>query len=103
MPPLDFGTGYHEWAVEFIQPPADIVAFTKIVDIELQKLNSDYAAKRHLDLVLSPLQIHVLSKGRFSQWMKARNKYGSQNKVPRLSTTRNHLESLLNFDQSINQ
>ena len=100
---LDFGTGYHEWAVEFIQPPADIVAFTKIVDIELQKLNSDYAAKRHLDLVLGPLKIHILSKGRFSQWMKARNKFGSQYKVPRLSTTRNHLESLLNFDQSINQ
>ena len=87
--------GYHEWAVEFARPPRSLSAFAKTLDAELQRANSDYAAKRSGDLALVPPRVHAVAPGTFAAWMRARGRLGGQGKVPRLSGTRDHLESLL--------
>ena len=86
--------GAHEWVVEFVRPPRDLAAFAKTLDAHLQALNSDYAAKRRLDLVLTELIVNAVAPGTFCDWMRARGKLGGQGKVPRLSATRTHVESV---------
>ena len=81
------GLPLHEWYVEFAQPPADISAFSVIVDKQLQQLNPYYD-----DLIsgsiLRPLEIRPLQKDGFRQYMKSQGRLGGQNKVPRLSNDR---------------
>ncbi|GAB4251470.1 MAG: GH3 auxin-responsive promoter family protein [Saprospiraceae bacterium] len=89
--------GGHEWLIEFEQAPADIDAFASILDQELQNLNSDYEAKRYHNMALEQLRVHPLPPGTFAKWMKARGKFGGQNKVPRLSNERKYVESILQF------
>ena len=91
------GKGAHEWIFEFNNIPDDIYDFTEILDENLKKLNSDYAAKRNKDLVLQKPIIHIVSSGFFYKWMKAQNKLGRQFKVIRLSNNRKYLDSILNF------
>lgn len=87
--------GYHEWLIEFTKPPADLRKFMEMLDGKLQELNGDYASKRKNDLGLLMPEIHVLPRGTFYQWMKRRNKLGGQNKVPRLSNSREYADSIL--------
>lgn len=86
--------GCHEWAIEFINEPADNQVFAKILDDNIRQLNSDYDAKRYQDLVLENLKIHSLPRGTFYEWMRQRGKLGGQNKVPRLSNNREYLEEI---------
>ncbi|RME53275.1 hypothetical protein D6783_02450, partial [Candidatus Woesearchaeota archaeon] len=86
-----------EWLIEFEQAPADIDAFASILDQELQNLNSDYEAKRYHNMALEQLRVHPLPPDTFAKWMKARGKFGGQNKVPRLSNERKYVESILRF------
>lgn len=90
--------GGHEWAVEFDRKPDDLERFTEVLDGTMRQLNSDYDAKRRGDMVLAPPVLHVLAPGTFHAWMKERGKLGGQNKVPRLSNERTHLEALLNYE-----
>lgn len=87
---------YHEWFVEFANPPADMAAFSKRVDEAMQKKNIYY-----FDLItgniLQPLIIRSLIKGAFQQYMKSEGKLGGQNKVPRLSNDRKIAEGLTPF------
>ena len=85
----------HQWVIEFAKKPQDVAAFAKILDSELQSLNSDYEAKRYKDITLQPLEIIVAREGLFSDWLKSRGKLGGQNKVPRLSNTREHIEKII--------
>ena len=39
--------GSHEWLIEFEKKPDDINKFMEILDLNLQRLNSDYEAKRY--------------------------------------------------------
>ncbi|MFM2375434.1 MAG: hypothetical protein RLZZ165_531 [Bacteroidota bacterium] len=94
--------GQHEWLVEFIQPPTSQEDFMKILDDELQTLNGDYAAKRKNDLGLLPPTLHTLRTGTFYQWMKQRNKLGGQNKVPRLSNSRDYADAILELHEQQN-
>jgi len=87
--------GSHQWLIEFIKPPWDLAAFGKALDKALQSLNSDYEAKRIGDLALGPPQIVVLPEGTFSKWLESRGRLGGQNKVPRLSNTREYVEAIL--------
>ncbi len=87
--------GAHEWVVEFDRAPGNLDAFAKTLDRHLQDLNSDYAAKRRLDLVLVRLIVNIVEKGTFNAWMAQRGKLGGQGKVPRLSNERKHLEAIL--------
>lgn len=85
--------GAHEWLIEFSTPPADIENFAEILDAELQKLNSDYEAKRLLSL--ERLKIHTARPHLFTDWLKEKGKLGGQHKVPRLWNDRTHIEQLL--------
>lgn len=87
--------GHHQWLIEFVTAPESLQAFTQVLDAELQQLNGDYAAKRKRDLGLLLPVIVSLPKGTFYKWMKRRDKLGGQNKVPRLSNARDHVESIL--------
>ena len=87
---------YHEWFVEFANPPQDMAAFSRRVDEAMQKKNIYY-----FDLItgniLRPLIIRSLVKGAFQQYMKSEGKLGGQNKVPRLSNDRKIAEGLAPF------
>ena len=85
----------HQWLIEFAKPPQDLARFAALLDERLQQLNSDYEAKRYKNITLQPLEIVKARTGLFAEWMKLRGKLGGQNKVPRLSNSREHIEQLL--------
>ena len=89
--------GGHEWVIEFGKIPDDKDKFIQDFDLELNKLNSDYEAKRRGDLVLSIPKIHFTPTGTFYKWMESRGKTGGQNKVVRLSEDRTLIENLIEF------
>ncbi|MBS1773489.1 MAG: GH3 auxin-responsive promoter family protein [Bacteroidetes bacterium] len=89
--------GAHEWIIEFENLPCPIDVFTTEMDKALQKINSDYEAKRHKDIALRMPIVHVMPKDGFKRWLKGKGKLGGQNKVPRLSNERHFLEEILPF------
>lgn len=95
--PVFSGTGNkgsHEWLIEFRKEPADIELFTLKLDEALKEVNSDYEAKRYKDLNLVMPVVRALPEGTFYRWLKEKNKLGGQNKVPRLSNSREYIEDL---------
>jgi len=90
------GLPFHEWYIEFDIPPENMIAFAKLLDDHLQKLNAYYK-----DLVsgkvLSPLKIVKIKRGGFLDYMKSIGKLGGQNKPPRLANDRMVAEKLNNF------
>ncbi len=88
-------SGAHEWIIEFGKAPKNIEAFADDLDAALREINSDYDAKRHKDIALQRLILHPVPKGTFYTWMRKRGRLGGQNKVPRLSNSREYLEDLL--------
>ncbi|MCW8897199.1 MAG: GH3 auxin-responsive promoter family protein [Flavobacteriales bacterium] len=88
-------SGKHQWLIEFEKTPDNLSHFTAILDEELKNLNSDYEAKRHKDIILSPPELIPIAKGTFHQWLKSKNKLGGQHKIPRLSNNRNFVEEIL--------
>ncbi len=93
-------TGRHEWLIEFSSPPSDLDEFTRILDAELQKVNSDYAAKRYKNLTLQMPRVHRAKKDLFQHWLKQKGKLGGQNKVPRLYNSRKFIDELLQLNES---
>lgn len=91
----------HQWLVEFAVPPASAEEFAQVLDNALQQINSDYEAKRHDDITLQRLELVVARDGLFEAWMSSRGKMGGQNKVPRLSNSREHIEPLLELNAKI--
>jgi hypothetical protein len=89
--------GGHEWIIEFEQLPNDMTTFIQILDTTLQKINSDYEAKRHKDMALKLPVVHVAKQGAFYAWLKSKGKLGGQHKVPRLHNDRKYLEEILPF------
>lgn len=87
--------GGHEWAIEFLTPPADMATFAQVLDSYLQAVNSDYAAKRHRDLALALPLVRLVPTGTFEKWLTAQGKLGGQHKVPRLLNSREVLEAVL--------
>lgn len=85
--------GAHEWLIEFKNPPANPEVFAELLDQQLQRLNSDYEAKRMLSL--ERLRLNMARPGLFNDWLKEKGKLGGQHKVPRLWNDRTHLEELL--------
>lgn len=85
----------HQWLIEFSKAPADLQQFADLLDRRLQEINSDYEAKRHKDITLQHLEIISARRGLFNDWMKSRGKLGGQNKVPRLSNTREYIDGLI--------
>lgn len=89
----------HQWVIEFSKEPASLSEFATLLDTKLQQINSDYEAKRYKDITLQPLELIKAREGLFTDWMKQRGKLGGQNKVPRLSNSRDHIEALLNMNK----
>lgn len=89
--------GRHQWLVEWEKEPESIEEFGKILDRELQKLNSDYQAKRTHTIFLDPPQILTAPSGLFDRWLgqAGTHKLGGQRKVPRLSNDRRIIERML--------
>lgn len=98
---IDKGSkGRHEWIVEFSREPRSLDEFTRVLDSTLRSLNSDYDAKRSHDLALLLPEVRVARPGTFYRWMKQRGKLGGQNKVPRLSNTREYVEEIRQLMQA---
>ncbi|MEX0288865.1 MAG: GH3 auxin-responsive promoter family protein [Flavobacteriaceae bacterium] len=89
---------YHEWLVEFENPPTDMVKFKAVLDSSLQKQNSYY-----FDLIdgkiLQPLKITAIKEGGFKEYMKSIGKLGGQNKVQRLANDRSVADVLGAFSK----
>jgi hypothetical protein len=87
---------FHEWFIEFANPPADPEKFRISVDKNLREQNIYYR-----DLIeghiLQPLKIQRLQKDAFISYMKSIGKLGGQNKVPHLSNDRKIAEELKKF------
>ncbi len=92
--------GGHEWAIEFVQEPANIQAFESYLDQVLQSINSDYEAKRYKNMALENLRINVLKKGTFERYLRTKNKFGGQSKIPRLSNQRGLLEEIVSLSEA---
>jgi hypothetical protein len=90
------GLPYHEWFIEFENEPEDMEAFTKRIDLSLQKQNAYY-----FDLingkVLCQLVVTKIAKNGFQNYMKSIGKLGGQNKLPRLSDNRVIADKLSKF------
>jgi GH3 auxin-responsive promoter len=91
------GKGGHEWLIEFEREPPDMIAFNQSLDLNLQRINSDYEAKRFKSLAMEQLCLRPLPKGTFNNWLKMKGKYGGQHKVPRLANSRQYVDEILNF------
>jgi hypothetical protein len=91
--------GAHEWIIEFEHLPCPLDVFTAEMDKALQKVNSDYEAKRHKDIALRMPIVHRMPKDGFKKWLKDRGKLGGQHKVPRLSNDRTFLEQMLPYTE----
>ena len=90
------GLPYHEWFIEFEQPPANPEGFAQHIDVLMQQKNIYY-----LDLlegnILRPAVITPVKKGGFIEAMRSRGKLGGQNKVPRLANDRKFADLLAPF------
>lgn len=85
--PPEGGIPYHEWFVEFDNPPKNLDQFAQKVDAMMVRQNIYYQ-----DLIdgniLQPLKIRPLKRDAFREYMKSQGKLGGQNKVPRLANDR---------------
>lgn len=89
---------HHQWLIEFVREPTDLKEFGRLLDEKLQEVNSDYEAKRYKDITLQHLEIVKARPSLFNDWLKSRGKLGGQNKVPRLSNSREIMEQLLEMN-----
>ncbi|WP_109302028.1 GH3 auxin-responsive promoter family protein [Aquimarina sp. AU474] len=84
---------YHEWFIEFNEPPEGIEKLALAIDKSLRNQNTYYD-----DLIdgkiLSRLRITTIPKDGFKNYMKSIGKLGGQNKLPRLSNDRNIADAL---------
>ncbi|MFA6923519.1 MAG: GH3 auxin-responsive promoter family protein [Bacteroidales bacterium] len=90
----DNNNGAHEWLIEFENEPDNIEYFNEILDNALKSLNSDYEAKRYNNLALGKPIIKAVPQNTFYNWLKTKGKLGGQNKVPRLSNERKHVDEI---------
>ncbi len=94
----DSNHGCHQWLIEFAAPPADPDAFMRILDEQLQQVNSDYAAKRAGSIFLDPPTLTIAATGLFDRWLGSTGKLGGQRKIPRLSNNRDIIDDMLSFN-----
>jgi len=87
----------HQWLVEFDKRPDSLKNFAEVLDMSLQKLNSDYEAKRTGDLAIQIPKVVALEKGSFDRWLRANSRWGAQVKIPRLSNDRIIIEEILSY------
>lgn len=93
--------GRHQWLVEWVKAPDSPGKFAEILDEELQKVNSDYQAKRAGSIFLDRAQVETARAGLFDQWLSSsgNRKLGGQRKVPRLCNDRAIMDKLLELNE----
>ncbi|MBE9481714.1 MAG: GH3 auxin-responsive promoter family protein [Bacteroidetes bacterium] len=89
----------HEWLIEFEKLPENLDFFTETLDNALKSLNSDYEAKRYHSMVLREPIVKAVPRDTFYNWLKKKGKLGGQNKVPRLSNDRKHIDEILKINE----
>lgn len=87
--------GAHHWLIEFENEPQDLLAFSRTLDTELQKVNADYDAKRKGNINIGAPLITTVPQGTFHKWLKKKGKLGGQHKVPRLQNSDRLLKEIL--------
>lgn len=92
----------HQWVIEFERMPENPDEFARLLDEALQRINSDYEAKRHKDITLQRLEIVPARPGLFNDWLKSRGKLGGQHKVPRLANNRDIITQVLALNEGTN-
>ena len=90
--------GGHEWLIEFAKPPTNINCFSQFLDKKLKELNSDYEAKRYKNITLKKPLITIAKTNLFYKWLSLKNKLGGQNKIPRLSNSRQYIDKLIELN-----
>ena len=81
------GLPYHEWFIEFDNPPINLEAFASRIDKAMQAQNI-YYNDLIIGKILRPLLIRNVAPEGFKKYMKSEGKLGGQNKVPRVSDNR---------------
>ena len=82
--------GRHEWWIELKPGTAKTPSGPQLaaeLDVELQRLNDDYEAKRLGGGLEAPL-VRLVMPGVFEHWLRFRGKWGGQNKTPRCRSDR---------------
>jgi len=92
----ELGCGFTKKEVENLYD--DLNKFMEILDLNLQSLNSDYEAKRYKSSTLELPKLVVARKNLFYDWLSSKNKLGGQNKIPRLSNSRQFIEELISMN-----
>lgn len=87
--------GRHQWLIEFRHRPESLEHFSALLDAELQRVNSDYQAKRSGDIFLAGPDVRAVAEGTFNRWLGATGKLGGQRKVPRLKNDRSVIDAIL--------
>jgi hypothetical protein len=87
------GKSYHEWLVEFERAPLDMDLFKAKLDAAMCAKNV-YYQDLIVGNILAPLELTVVPKNAFIDYMKSEGKLGGQNKVPRLSNDRKIADAL---------
>lgn len=88
--------GRHEWWVELKPLTNETPTGPNLaveIDIELKRLNDDYEAKRNGGGLEPPL-VKLVMPGVFEHWMRTKDKWGGQNKMPRCRSDREIADEL---------
>lgn len=96
------GKSYHEWFVEFEKQPEDIEGFALKLN-ELMRERNIYYDDLIRGHILQPLQLRLVKKNGFIDYMKSIGKLGGQNKVPRLSNDRKIADELAKWTEGNRQ
>lgn len=87
------GLPYHEWFIEFADPPENLSRIADLLDKLMQKKNTYYR-----DLiaghVIQALKIMPIRKEGFSAYLRSAGKLGGQNKIPHLRNDRQVADAL---------
>jgi hypothetical protein len=91
------GGARHVWLVEPASAPEslDLERFARLVDEDVLRRNGDYEAHRGSPLGLRAPVVRLVPRGTFEAYMRARGKWGAQNKVPRVLDHPEHVSLLL--------
>lgn len=90
------GKSYHEWFVEFAEPPKDMFGFAQKIDDNL-RIKNVYYDDLIAGNILQKLKVRPVQKNGFINYMKSIGKLGGQNKLPRLSNDRNIVTELESY------
>ncbi len=81
--------GRHEWWLEIRATGGEVspAALGAALDAGLQAINEDYEAKRRGGGLEEPV-VRLVPSGTFELWLRARGRWGGQNKMPRCRSDR---------------